>query len=710
MLHRYFSTETPLSSTMKAELYPAGSFIQNLPTNTASRRKSVGTASSHRAETRATSVGGKQVRCKGHDDEEMSHAGRRRSQRPSSAWKNRLRRPRFTDDFDVFDDPVVDLDIANLNVDDIVVEKDPTHSEHKDFSRTPRAWQDNNEIASGHQWSKPADVATSNYRGTSQQTTDDDCTSSEDTNTNRRDSGEPAPSFELTHIHAKVLEKYRTIATTTAATQSANRPKSKSCSTTVEPSEPIRATVDVDDGVGTVVHLRRQSMTPQRRLTPIDKRRKHRATKKRRVRRPESTEMTSQHGGQDGVLASGGGGGPKFRVTSGGRRGRLKPLISRRSRLALAEMTGAVPVPPAAKLDVKQSDTSSGTDSHPQILDRGTTFISATVADLSTEGCNNTPSTFQLHHLPLNLSASTSGSDMELSSPPTKSSETRVLHPHIAVPPLLLGSRKQNRTLMGKKSAVDMLAASDSNQSSPSNDEPKFQRASKDECTHSQPAVESRWLNSPDGSANDDAASRNRQTTLSSSYGLGLESGVARLCMNESLQYDEDVKLREPSLFAGVDGPAAGASRRRHHHQQQQKQHEERLSRIPRPVAAGSRHNSSVETHDDISTTPTSPQPITSPGFPLPSTSKHPSATSTVFTAPPELSQHTTITAQAIHISSTPHVTKNNTEKHLGPTTASAVSGKPSRSHKRSASNWETQQTLADLWTEFQKPTSFSTS
>lgn len=88
-------------------------------------------------------------------------------------------------------------------------------------------------------------------------------------------------------------------------------------------------------------------------------------------------------------------------------------------------MFGKVPVPPsAAKLDKKPPIKSSATDGYSEILERGTTFISSVVVpDTSAEVCC-APPTFQMHHLPLSMSASTSGSDLELASPPSKSSET----------------------------------------------------------------------------------------------------------------------------------------------------------------------------------------------------------------------------------------------------------------------------------------------
>lgn len=156
-----------------------------------------------------------------------------------------------------------------------------------------------------------------------------------------------------------------------------------------------------------MLHLHRRSATPQRRLTPIDKRHKNRGvttTNKRRSRRPEATEVSPQYGDQDGVIATGcSGGGPKYRVTSGGKRAsRLRPLLSRRARFELAEMmlmtASTTPaVPPVVKVPPKNSGK---TDNRLEVLERGTTFTSSVV--MSAEGYDP-PSPFQLHHLPLTL-------------------------------------------------------------------------------------------------------------------------------------------------------------------------------------------------------------------------------------------------------------------------------------------------------------------
>lgn len=135
----------------------------------------------------------------------------------------------------------------------------------------------------------------------------------------------------------------------------------------------------------------------------------------------EGTDVTSQYSGLDGVVASGGG--PRYRVmSSAGRRGRLRPLISRRTRLGLVEIAGTIPRPAdTTKPDDKLAISGSmQTEHQPGVLERGTTFTSSIIAP----DCCGAPSAFQLHTLPLNLSASTSGSDLELVSPASKSSET----------------------------------------------------------------------------------------------------------------------------------------------------------------------------------------------------------------------------------------------------------------------------------------------
>ena len=187
--------------------------------------------------------------------------------------------------------------------------------------------------------------------------------------------------------------------------------------------------------------------------------------------------------------------------------------------------------------------------------------------------------------------------------------------------------------------------------------------------------------------------------------------------MNESLQ--EHVDLQEFSLFAGVDGLAPSGSHRRpshhpnHHNQrqhQQQHQHPLRCSRIPRPIAADSRRNSTITT-SDVTYNLSLPLYSTSSAT-FSASFEHPPAIYTSATAPPESSQAATDTTLAAYQMPTTPATKNSTSVRLGAemTAAEETSGKPSRSHKRSASTWETHQTLADLWTEFQKPSSFSTS
>jgi len=85
----------------------------------------------------------------------------------------------------------------------------------KDFSMTSRAWQENaasaDVTAAEHRLSKHGDVTKSKdrRRGSQQQTdtgSENNWTSSGETT--KRGSVELAPDFELTHIRAKVLEKY----------------------------------------------------------------------------------------------------------------------------------------------------------------------------------------------------------------------------------------------------------------------------------------------------------------------------------------------------------------------------------------------------------------------------------------------------------------------------------------------------------------------
>jgi len=230
---------------MKADLRPAGSFIQNPPTTAAERRHSVATTPSRLAETtRTTPAAAKQVPAEVRDDEGPPRGEadrRRRSQRPSSAWKSRHRRPRFTDNFDVFDDPVVDLDIETPNTDGVAANaknltaaasaNDSPSSElksslgvvqpGKDPPKTPTAWQNNNNSnysvkstvpVTEHRremLSKATTVAKSNYGGTSQHTWDsgsENWTSSAETS--KRNSVELIPGFELSHIRAKVMQKF----------------------------------------------------------------------------------------------------------------------------------------------------------------------------------------------------------------------------------------------------------------------------------------------------------------------------------------------------------------------------------------------------------------------------------------------------------------------------------------------------------------------
>ena len=230
-------------------------------------------------------------------------------------------------------------------------------------------------------------------------------------------------------------------------------------------------------------------------------------------------------------------------------------------------------------------------------------------------------------------------------------------------------------------------------------------------------------MNDPGGSsgrsAKDDDVLGNVQSTLSSSLssssGRRLENDVAQLYMNESLRYQEDVNLKEFSLFAGADGLAASGRHRHkhqnHHQHQQQKQkdqqYEDRPSRIPRPSVAGSRRSSLATTSSDTSK-PSPALHLTAPASFL-SSSKQPPVTSSAVKELPLQPSH----AQHVQTISVSQVTKNSAAKQPGPetTAAEAAFGKPSKSRQqRSTSTWETRQTLADLWTEFQKPNSFSTS
>jgi len=226
---------------IKAEFRPAGSFIQNTPPTTAStsaaRRQSVVSNPSRRAKSRATPAAAQQVPIAVQNDEGVTEGElnrRPRAKRPGSAWKSRHRRPQFTDNFDAFDDPVIDLDVDNLNLDDLADATTSTTRKNsssevpktsldvvksgKDLSHTPRAWQDNTTATStfdGNQLnmqSRPADDAKSNYRDAGKQATNtssDNWTSSEETT--KGDSVELTPDFQMSHIRAKVLEKYRTV-------------------------------------------------------------------------------------------------------------------------------------------------------------------------------------------------------------------------------------------------------------------------------------------------------------------------------------------------------------------------------------------------------------------------------------------------------------------------------------------------------------------
>ena len=222
------------AAMMRADLCPAGSFIQNTPTNR--RRQSIAATPSRRASINVTPVTGAptdvtpvavrqapsatvvdRTRRGGGGGEEAADRCRLRARRPGSAWKNRHRRPQFTDDFDAFDDAVVDLDAEELNVDEMVVENSPTGSptDAGAEAKTSRAWRDDATAAGERrvQQSRPADVARANRRrGSRQQATTETAggenwTSSGETS--KRGSVELAPDFELSHIRAKVLEKCR---------------------------------------------------------------------------------------------------------------------------------------------------------------------------------------------------------------------------------------------------------------------------------------------------------------------------------------------------------------------------------------------------------------------------------------------------------------------------------------------------------------------
>ena len=194
---------------------------------------------------------------------------------------------------------------------------------------------------------------------------------------------------------------------------------------------------------------------------------------------------------------------------------------------------------------------------------------------------------------------------------------------------------------------------------------------------------------------------------LSSSSGHPMDNDVARLYMNESLRYQEDVNLHEFSLFAGTEDLVSSNRHhhQRHHHnyhhhhqqqQQQQQQYDERPSRIPRPAAFSSRRYS-LNTTFATTYKPSAPLPTSSASSALPSSFMHLYVTSPAVPAQPLPSQATTT-------QNTPAVTKNSTTKSTSSdtTVAEPVPEIQSRSHQRSASTWETHRTLADLWTEFQ--------
>jgi len=164
-----------------------------------------------------------------------------------------------------------------------------------------------------------------------------------------------------------------------------------------------------------------------------------------------------------------------------------------------------------------------------------------------------------------------SGIDKALGS--SKSSETWAAHLNVPVPPLFRSNSRNSDTLTDTKST----AASDDNQSSPGNDEPKLRRASKDGSGSDTPAAEGRPGNCGEESAKNDVVAGRSESTSSSTCGQCLENDVTRLSMNESLRYEAGVNLHEFSLVAGNNGLAASEQHRRnrrhhhhHHHHQEQ--------------------------------------------------------------------------------------------------------------------------------------------
>jgi len=245
---------------MKAELIPAGSFIPNTPppttSSTAARRHSVAVAT--KPSRRTTPAAAQQVPTTVQDDAKGSEVNerQRRAKRPSSAWKSRHRRPRFTDNFDAFDDyehQIVDLDVEHLHLNDRRTDAQPATRDNnnsssdvpktgldvvvvkseKDLSQTPRAWQDDDSTnatsaskSSGHllsmltrpegnvvTMSEPHRDASAHNNPCRGSTSSENNWTSSDETPKRGDSVvvELAPDFQMSHIRARVLEKYRSV-------------------------------------------------------------------------------------------------------------------------------------------------------------------------------------------------------------------------------------------------------------------------------------------------------------------------------------------------------------------------------------------------------------------------------------------------------------------------------------------------------------------
>jgi len=81
----------------------------------------------------------------------------------------------------------------------------------------------------------------------------------------------------------------------------------------------------------------------------------------------------------------------------------------------------------------------------------------------------------------------------------------------VPVPPLFHSIRKNGEPFADKKSAVEYLTTSDSNQSTPSNDEPRLRRASRDDSSprQSTAAVLGQSENNSGGLAKNDVSENN---------------------------------------------------------------------------------------------------------------------------------------------------------------------------------------------------------